>query len=50
MKRAEKINWRRKVKIRKPVPMKPNKFIVPETMYNRKKDKPVLRRVYDYYS
>jgi len=54
MKRMSKINWRREnpkgIHPRQPSNIRiRNKVIEPDTVYNRKKDKEALRRVYDRY-
>lgn len=53
IKRMSKINWRREkpsIHPRQPQELRRrNKAIEPDTIYNRKKDKEILRRVYDKY-
>ena len=40
------INFRRKLKVRKPLLLKPNKVIRPETIYNRRKTKIKLSDIF----
>lgn len=46
-----KVNWRRakEIKLRKPVPRKPNKVISPANIYNRKKLKKELHKLEKEY-
>lgn len=42
-------NYRRPVGFRKPVPMKPNKVIVPDSIYDRQKDKRQIEKLVKGY-
>ncbi len=43
-------NYRRPPKFRKPVSMKPNKVIIPESVYDREKDKRQIKKLIREYT
>lgn len=43
-------NYHRPPKIRKPVPRKPNKIIVPDSVYSRKKERVRMQKIIKNYT